>query len=449
MSTPFYGVSDNAISQLANSGDLNNTTSPITVSLTTGTGSIFPSVFPFPMSISSTVDPTNDTSTRELAWCTAKSGDSVTLTRPNTVAHPGTPYLQRAWTAEDVAQITNAITHLETTYADTGAANAYVVAIEPTPATLASIQGLPIRWTPANANTGASTLTVGSLTATAIRKQGGTALASGDIVAGQPVVTVYDGTYHQLVGGVVGSGAEGDGVSSLAESGQTGMTGAVTLSAGANVTLTQTTGNIEIAASGGSSTASIPLVSPAPTTAPGSGDPQVVRTADGTIYVWSSTATAWIAHTANGGLSADLLPWLIDIDPYMTPVAQVGTFAILSGAALSMALVHNFIRYNSSNAQNDELDYDVVLAAGTWTIETMHITASDNAIITVNLGSTTVGTYDAYSSGMAGNVCSAITGIAVATTAKYRLRLIAATRNGSNTTGWSLNLQHLQLRRTA
>jgi len=43
----------------------------------------------------------------------------------------------------------------------------------------------------------------------------------------------------------------GDVVTSLAKVGETGMTGDVTLSAGSGIELTQTTGNIEVTATGG------------------------------------------------------------------------------------------------------------------------------------------------------------------------------------------------------
>lgn len=51
-----------------------------------------------------------------------------------------------------------------------------------------------------NANTGAATLNLNGLGAKAIQKNGSTALASGDILAGQPYWLLYDGTDYQIVG---------------------------------------------------------------------------------------------------------------------------------------------------------------------------------------------------------------------------------------------------------
>lgn len=92
---------------------------------------------------------------------------------------------------------------LYTYAADSGAANAYAVTLSPTPTIVA---GSVVVFKATNANTGASTLAVNGGTATAIKKSGSTALASGDIVSSQIVQVVYDGTNFQLVGGA-GSGA--------------------------------------------------------------------------------------------------------------------------------------------------------------------------------------------------------------------------------------------------
>lgn len=51
-----------------------------------------------------------------------------------------------------------------------------------------------------NANTGAATLAVNGLTAKAIKKNVSTALAAGDITAGQVIYLAYDGTNMQIVG---------------------------------------------------------------------------------------------------------------------------------------------------------------------------------------------------------------------------------------------------------
>lgn len=81
---------------------------------------------------------------------------------------------------------------------DIGVANAYQITLNPAP-TVYEI-GKIYKFKATNANTGASTFQIGTLTATAIKKNVSMDLASGDIVAGQIVSVVYDGTYFQFIG---------------------------------------------------------------------------------------------------------------------------------------------------------------------------------------------------------------------------------------------------------
>lgn len=81
--------------------------------------------------------------------------------------------------------------------ADSGAADAYVVTLSP--ALDEYITGMPITFKAANANTGASTIDVNELGAKTIKKNGSEDLAVGDILAGQIVTVIYDGTNFQLM----------------------------------------------------------------------------------------------------------------------------------------------------------------------------------------------------------------------------------------------------------
>lgn len=81
--------------------------------------------------------------------------------------------------------------------ADTGAADAYAIACSPAVGAYAA--GQAFKFIAVNANTGASTLAVNGLAATAIRKYGTVALIKGDILAGQAVEVFYDGTNFQLI----------------------------------------------------------------------------------------------------------------------------------------------------------------------------------------------------------------------------------------------------------
>jgi hypothetical protein len=68
-----------------------------------------------------------------------------------------------------------------------------------TPALTAYAAGQMFYFVAAGANTSAVTLNINSLGAKAVTRDGSTALAAGDIVSGEVVVVVYDGTRFQMV----------------------------------------------------------------------------------------------------------------------------------------------------------------------------------------------------------------------------------------------------------
>ena len=81
--------------------------------------------------------------------------------------------------------------------ADTGAANAYAVAL--TPAITVAVAGMMVKFKAAHANTGASTLAVNGLSPVSLVSPAGAALVAGNIAAGQIVEAVFDGTYYQII----------------------------------------------------------------------------------------------------------------------------------------------------------------------------------------------------------------------------------------------------------
>jgi hypothetical protein len=87
--------------------------------------------------------------------------------------------------------------------ADTGTANAYAVTLSPAP-TIGTYSEIVFKA--ANANTGASTVTVNGTTYP-LTKNGTQPLASGDIAAGQIVTAVSDGTNFQTGGGAAAPAA--------------------------------------------------------------------------------------------------------------------------------------------------------------------------------------------------------------------------------------------------
>lgn len=85
---------------------------------------------------------------------------------------------------------------------DSGTANIYAVALTPVPTSYVDGMGVIVKI--ANANTGASTLNVNSLGAKAIKNPDGTALSSGDLVAGGIYSFKYNSTTSSFI--LVGKG---------------------------------------------------------------------------------------------------------------------------------------------------------------------------------------------------------------------------------------------------
>lgn len=85
-------------------------------------------------------------------------------------------------------------------YADaTGSVNDFTVSLSPAPT--AYTPGMIVNFKSNNATTGAATINVNGLGAKAIKKQVTTDLASNDILAGQLVSLIYDGSNFQMLGG--------------------------------------------------------------------------------------------------------------------------------------------------------------------------------------------------------------------------------------------------------
>lgn len=81
---------------------------------------------------------------------------------------------------------------------DTGTASTYVITLSHAPT--AYKIGQRYSFKAKTANTGVSTLNINSLGAKTIKKNVSTDLTSGDIIAGQIVTVVYDGTNFQFIG---------------------------------------------------------------------------------------------------------------------------------------------------------------------------------------------------------------------------------------------------------
>lgn len=151
---------------------------------------------------------------------------------------------------------------------------------------------------------------------------------------------------------------------------------------------------------------------------------------------------------AQSGASA--APYRVALGPMaILKSTSVGTW-IRTGATSAWT---NSIRANSPAAQNDAADFDVVLSAGTWTIDVIiaKVAAGGTAKVQLDDGNgtfTTIATIDSYAASTAYNVSTATAAVAVATSGRKTLRLLIDTKNASSS-GYQLNIEQIELVRTA
>jgi hypothetical protein len=188
--------------------------------------------------------------------------------------------------------------------------------------------------------------------------------------------------------------------------------------------------------------------------ASGSVATDAIWTAAGQIALGTGTSSAVAAALS------DYLPWHVSLIPMVwTPDATTGTW-VATGGATDSGFDYPFYTpgsvansgaanrvFNSSNAQNDAIAWDVVLGAGTWDCHFWVRKGTGNAIYTLNQDGSSMGTVDTYAAAAAFAKVS-ITGWTVTTVGKKRMQVLAATKNASSS-GYSVNFFAIEFRRTA
>lgn len=104
----------------------------------------------------------------------------------------------------DLLRLAKAIRSQAMNYVGTvgGTANAITATLDPAPAALADLIGVPLRLKIASSNTGAATFNPNALGATPLRKGNGDTLESGYLVAGEIVEVIYDGSQFRIANAV-------------------------------------------------------------------------------------------------------------------------------------------------------------------------------------------------------------------------------------------------------
>lgn len=93
--------------------------------------------------------------------------------------------------------------------------------------------------------------------------------------------------------------------------------------------------------------------------------------------------------------------------------------------------LYNGYKYNSSNADGNYIEFKAYLAAGTYTMKMFCLTSQNNGKIDFVSSAFTTFTIDQYSAGLTYNVVRTQTGITVATSGLYTIKLLLNGKTGS------------------
>lgn len=167
----------------------------------------------------------------------------------------------------------------------------------------------------------------------------------------------------------------------------------------------------------------------------------------GAGVVASGTGATKTITIAGGSFDEDLLPWMIDIVPFLTSASHTNWNTNTANPGSGAATIMNGCR-DSSGAQNAEIHWPLVLAAGTWNFEILSRDWSDRGIYTLFFDASSKGTMDGYNASDTLNVLHSVTGITVATSGKVDVSLKMATKNASSS-NYRGSIQAVRLLRTA
>lgn len=128
-------------------------------------------------------------------------------------------------------------------------------------------------------------------------------------------------------------------------------------------------------------------------------------------------------------------PWHVSVPITLAPTSKVGTWDLYRGDTVYYTQL-----YNSTTAQNDEINWKLWLTAGTWTMWVTYDKQTNCGINAVTLGGTSIATIDGYNGSTTHQNISKTTGIAVASTGVYTLRFLISTKNASSSNyTWLIN----------
>jgi hypothetical protein len=134
---------------------------------------------------------------------------------------------------------------------------------------------------------------------------------------------------------------------------------------------------------------------------------------------------------ASGSGVEGIYPYSFHITPWMSWSGSGGTNAPTRNAGTSYVGLGRI--YNGTGADGDYVQWNVELAAGTWSIKSIYATAASAGIGLLQLDGATVATIDFYAASGVNNVTTTTTGVTVATSGAHTLKLLISGKHASST----------------
>ena len=97
-------------------------------------------------------------------------------------------------------------------------------------------------------------------------------------------------------------------------------------------------------------------------------------------------------------------------------------------------------------SDGDYMEWDVLVAAGTYRLDLVYMTAANYAVVDVLIDGSSIGTFDAYSASLTRNVVGSVTGISM--TAGHHTVRVAANGKNASSTDYFITPQSATLTRT-
>jgi hypothetical protein len=171
---------------------------------------------------------------------------------------------------------------------------------------------------------------------------------------------------------------------------------------------------------------------------------------------WTNRTIAQLAADLRAVLDGTYAVDQVQLPATFDPVNATGATTLAQNSGRWLAIERFRV---SGVAQNDVYDFDLgpgPLRAGTWRLDLYHLTFASRGIYTMQFADvatdgtvgafSTLGTIDAYAASGA-STQSSLTGLAIATTSRKRLRFLLATKNASSS-DYTWQFSQVLLRRT-